>query len=239
MGVRSGSPLAAPLGAAIAASGTAAFFDAAALCPMLLTLLMMAMLAALTKADEPGVVRGGAWLTRLACGAGALAMAAFAVALAREDFLLARFQQAPGRATYDRARDGRLPGAAEDIYCSRMLLNTCAANASIPTRIDCWRVAEQVAAEATNTADDTANAWYNLALFTALPNDSRGTEMALRRAAAASPHWFKPHWSLARLSAQSGKFREALPEAVRAVTLDGNHDPEVVQTLTEIQTHVR
>jgi len=229
------SPIAAPLTAAIIASAVASMFDAASLAPVLLTLLALSVLVAL---EPPGHLRRPErqpLFGRALCAAGAALLALFAVSLAVSDFKLGRFQKKPDRESYETARKWRLPGAAEDIYCSRILLNACQGTQTIPARIECWRIAEQAAAEAVNTADDPANAWYSLALFTALPNDLRGTEMALKRAIGAAPAWFKPHWSLAKLLAQTGNIRSALPEAERAAILDGNHDPEVAATLAELQ----
>ena len=235
---RGSSRMAAPLGAAIVASGVTSLFDAASLAPVLLTLLAIAMLVALETPEIPEAsaraVAGKLVLVPVGMLLAAV-FAMFATHLAAGDYLLVQFQRAPSGAAWETARRWRLPGAAEDIYCSRVLLNLCSATTGIPQRIGCWRTAEQVAAEATRTSDDPANAWYNLALFTALPNDARGTEMALTRASAISPQWFKPHWTLAKLLAQNGDWRRALVEAERAAALDGKRDPEVAETLREMQ----
>ena len=83
---------------------------------------------------------------------------------------------------------------------------------------------------AVRNADDRQNAWYNLALLLAEQNDAPGAERALRNAIAWAPHWFKPHWALARLLALSGRGAEATEEARLAFQYDGGHDPEVSET---------
>ncbi|MBV8817103.1 MAG: hypothetical protein JO022_02030, partial [Acidobacteriaceae bacterium] len=50
-------------------------------------------------------------------------------------------------------------------------------------------------------------------------------------------NWFKPHWALARLLAQSGRTAEALVEARLAVDCDGSKDAEVVATLRDLQAN--
>ena len=141
----------------------------------------------------------------------ALLLAAFALFLGVSDFRLARFQSGGPYV--------RLPIAAEDIYCSRVLEKTSV------------RTAIEAAARATKTADDPANAWYNLAVFTAATGDIVGTRRSLEEAARQSPNWFKPHWTLSRLLSQTGASAEARLEAERAILLDANHHSEVLATL--------
>ena len=138
-------------------------------------------------------------------------LVAFALLLAVSDFRLAQFQR--------NLHYVRLPVAAEDIYCSRMLARTS------------YRTAIEAAARATTTADDPANAWYNLAVFTAATGDIAGTRRSLEEAARQSPNWFKPHWTLARLLRQTGDATHAKLEADRAVLLDANHHSEVLATV--------
>jgi len=138
-------------------------------------------------------------------------LVAFALLLAVSDFRLAQFQR--------NLHYVRLPVAAEDIYCSRMLARTS------------YRTAIEAAARATTTADDPANAWYNLAVFTAATGDIAGTRRSLEEAARQSPNWFKPHWTLARLLRQTGDAMHAKLEADRAVLLDANHHSEVLATV--------
>jgi O-antigen ligase len=226
---------AAPLAAALAASLATSMFDAASLGPLLLTLLVLAVLVALEPPRPSGRLSLTPWIFAGTGCALAAACVAFAVTLSMTDFRLVRFQQTPVPETYEAMRRVRMSGAAEDIFCSRTLLNRCEGVTGLVPRIECWRVAEQVAARATTTADDTANAWYNLALFTAAQNDVRGTRMALARASQAAPVWFKPHWALANLLSRTGDPGTAEKEAERAAWLNANHDREVSETLHKLR----
>jgi tetratricopeptide (TPR) repeat protein len=234
--MRTRTALAAPLSAALAASLIASIFDAAALAPVLLTQLV---LSALIGLEPPGPVPRFALKRAVAaipfCAVLAVCVSAFTIALAVSDFNLAAFQRAPTPSTRDAVLRWEMPGTAEDIYCSRILLNQCQTVTGMTDRLECWRQAEQVAARATKTAGDTASAWYNLALFTAVQNDARGTRIALTRASEIAPNWFKPHWTLAKLLSQTGDINDAEIEAARAVSLNANHDPEVTQTLQQIR----
>ena len=60
-------------------------------------------------------------------------------------------------------------------------------------------------------------------------------EGSLRRAAAAKPTWFKPHWMLAQLLRLEGRVAEAAAEAAIAADLDGGKHPEVTRTAAELQ----
>ncbi len=151
----------------------------------------------------------------------AVCLAAFGVWLAASDFELAAFQRAVSTGLYERMVRTGLPGAAEDLYCSRRL--------GFPTAIP-------AAFRSVSTADNPPNAWYNLAILLANQNDAAGVEHALRSAAALAPNWFKPHWSLANLLALTGREDEARREAERAVFLDAGKDDEVTETLKKL-TH--
>jgi uncharacterized protein HemY len=96
-------------------------------------------------------------------------------------------------------------------------------------------IAEQAATRATETSEEPFAAWYNLAQICALHNDYNGAESALRRAIAAYPNWFKPHWMLAQQLELVSRLDEAAAEAALAVDLDGGKNPEVAQTLADIR----
>ncbi|MGA7239427.1 MAG: hypothetical protein WBY44_27345, partial [Bryobacteraceae bacterium] len=98
--------------------------------------------------------------------------------------------------------------------------------------------AQGAAARATQTADDPFNAWYNLAAFDAMRGDSAAAERDLRRAIAARPGWFKPHWTLARLLLLESRTAEAEAEAALAVSLNGGKHPEVSQTLADVRAQL-
>jgi cytochrome c-type biogenesis protein CcmH/NrfG len=59
-------------------------------------------------------------------------------------------------------------------------------------------------------------------------------ESSLRRAIAANPNWFKPHWMLAQQLRRESRLEEAGKEAALAAELDSGHHPEVAQTLVEV-----
>jgi tetratricopeptide (TPR) repeat protein len=98
-------------------------------------------------------------------------------------------------------------------------------------RLLAWQQALAAALRATDSAEDPHNAWYNLAVFRAAQNNYGATESALRSAIRAAPHWFKPHWMLARFLQQTGRLAEAGREAALADSLDAGRHPEVRQNL--------
>jgi O-antigen ligase len=231
-----GTPLAAPLTAALVASGVAQMFSAAVLPPILLSLLVLAILISSTASTvkfPPPVLR---WRTKALSGIAGVVLIVYAGAIVISDFNLAHFQRQPGAAVYQSAIRLRLPGAAEDVYCSRVLSNTCSGTTGIAPRLECWHTAVQAAARATLTADDPANAWYNLSMFTAAQNDVAGTKDALMTASRMAPAWFKPHWLLAKLLSRTGEREKAIAEAERAESLDNRKDPEVLQTVQWLKT---
>ncbi|MDE3195415.1 MAG: O-antigen ligase family protein [Acidobacteriota bacterium] len=194
---------------AFVASAVASLFSGAMLAPLLLTMLVIGLK---TPASKPETLNTApARSSRRLVPWIAIPVTAFAILLGVSDFRLARFDRGGPYV--------RLPVAAEDIYCSRRLAATS------------LRTAIEAAARATTTADDSANAWYNLAVFTAAAGDIAGTRRSLEEAARQSPNWFKPHWTLARLLRQTGDPSRARIEAERAVLLDARHHSEVTEAL--------
>ncbi len=226
---RPGRPsVVAPLLAALVAACVSATFSAPTLAPVFATLLVIAMLVSLSPADR-AVPAPRRFLLAPAIPLAA-GMVAFAIALTLYDAALARFAADHSYASVLRRE---LPGSAEDIYCSRLLLES--RNAKDPAaRYGLWMSALRAAARATETADDPQNAWFNLALFAAAENDPTGVETALRHSIAVAPNWFKPHWILARLLARTGRAAQARVEAAKAEALDGGAIPEVRDTLRGI-----
>jgi len=158
---------------------------------------------------------------------------AFAGALAWADYWLARtkraldahkVQEAMGH--YARVRSLPLPGLDTDLWYSRALV--AAASAA-------WQPAMEAAERATRSAENRANAWYNLAAFCAMQNDFPRTEEALRAAIHWAPRWFKPRWMLAQVLREAGRLDEAETEARRAAELNAGKNPEVARTWQEIQ----
>ncbi len=234
---RSQSKTAPLLAAGVLASAVAALFSAAVMPALLLTMLLLGMLIASEKPDrDPAPLRSSSvWAFATPVFAGATV---FVCLLTVSDYRLARFQRNPGVAAYNFLTSVPVPLVSEDIYCSRVLASACGAADAGASQYDCWRTAVRAAARATGTADDTANAWYNLAQFTAAQNDVGGTRMALSHAIQSSPKWFKPHWAMAELAARTGDRANARLEAERAEALDAKRDPELLASLANLKARL-
>jgi O-antigen ligase len=233
---RTHSPLKPTYAAALAACCVASFFSAAMLAPLLLTALVLAIVIASEPASPARAFKLPAPVAVSAAVPVAIALIIAAGAYAVSDFRLARFQAHPTAAGYAEMTARSAAILPEDIYASRILSEICPKVTAPIELFECWRVATLAAGNATRTADDTANAWYNLAIFTALRNDVAGTRTALLHASQVSPNWFKPHWILAELLARQGAAKEAGAEAARAVRLDASKNPEVNATAERLRT---
>jgi O-antigen ligase len=117
-------------------------------------------------------------------------------------------------------QSARIPGASSDLWYSRTLTRA----GDLPDAI-------AAGLHATETAEDPFNAWYSLSALYAAQNDAQRAEQSLRNAIRANPTWFKPHWTLSRLLAITGRIPEARTEATCALDLDSGKHPEVAQTL--------
>ncbi len=137
---------------------------------------------------------------------------------------------------YARYESWRLPGAGADLWYSRASLNLAQKTSNPVARFQALIQAGAAGSRATGTAEDPVNAWYSLAVLYAGQNDVANTEKCLRAAIAASPYWFKPHWTLAQVLRLQGRLPEAQVEAETAVKCDGGKDLEVSRTLAEIRT---
>ena len=234
------------LAGALAASSVASVFGAVTAGPILTTLLVIAMLVSLSQEDalntgianpRPAVKPA---LVFAVFAPIAVCLAIYGLMLARADYNLAQFQRGTDTASsilrYDATVRASLPGAAEDLYCSRRLATLCGASNESAIQSACMQAATQAAVRATSTADNPPNAWYGLAMFSAEDNDAAEVETALRTSIRLAPNWFKPHWALAQLLALTGRDGEARREAERAFLLDGGKDAEVVHTLRQLTT---
>ena len=216
------------LASALIASSVAAMFSAVTSGPLIITALVLAMLVAMTPEDATprSNVRP---TTVLAISAPvAFCLLVYGAMLAVSDFTLAGFERSTGLAAYRLVVRTAMPGAAEDMYCSRRLAEVCAGEP------ECAASVIEAATRATGTADNPPNAWYNLAILAAPRNDPAPVENALRTAITLAPNWFKPHWALASLLAVTGHRAEARREAARASFLDAGKDPEVARTLLQL-----
>ncbi len=137
-------------------------------------------------------------------------------------------------ASYARYAQWKLPGATAALWYSRALFGLSSHIADPAQRILAVARSGSAALEATESAEDPFNAWYNVAQLAAARNDAAGTERALRAAISANPNWFKPHWTLARLLELQGRRDEALGEAVLALRLDAGKHDEVKRTLADL-----
>jgi tetratricopeptide (TPR) repeat protein len=153
------------------------------------------------------------------------------LAVTRE--MLDQGKVAEAAAAYARARAWESPGVNADLWYSRRMLEA-SRTAPVQFSVPVWRQAREAAIRAPQTAEDVQNAWYNLAMFYAAENKAAETEESLRKAIAAAPNWFKPHWVLARLLQAAGRIPEAREEAERAAALNGG-DAEVARTLAEVR----
>jgi O-antigen ligase len=241
------TPLDGALAAAFVASLVASAFNSMTIGPAVATLTVLALLLA-RCAEVTGHVTpssGARRFPEILAGAAAVpiavVLAMFGVMLTVSDFRLERFSRSaaghdPGRAViaYKDLHSRYLPGPAEDLYCSRRLASVCGAGGNAVARLECSQVATQAAANATETADNPPNAWYNLAMFAAAHNDSRGTEKALRTATGIAPNWFQPHWALANYLMLSGRKAEASVEINRAALLGAGKIQQVTDSVRMI-----
>lgn len=230
-GLRASDPwLAAAVGAAIAAQQFTSF--------TLPTALLFYTIAAMAVPEAEVRLR----LPRFALAPAAAVFLLAAVRILSADHALAQTQRALEAADlgaadrhYREYRSRKLPGASADLWYSRGLF-AVAQKASAPLlRLQATQMAAAIGAEATVSSEEPFNAWYHLANLRAAQSDAAGTETALRRAAAANPRWFKPHWTLARLLRLEGRMAEACDEAAAAADLNGGKNPEVAATLAELE----
>ena len=204
-------------------------------------LITYAAVALCVPREEPAKARAAVWQIRLAASPAAAVMLylAFRYAVADRALELARHDLAAGdvpraEAHFRAYQRDRLPGASADLWYARTL-EALAHKADPLRRMQIVWMAGKAALDATRTADDPFNAWYNMAEVYAAANDASHTENSLRRAIAGNPNWFKPHWTLAQVLRVEGRDRESADEAATAADLDAGKHPEVDQTLAEIR----
>jgi O-antigen ligase len=224
------------LTAALTASCIAGMFGAATAGPIFATLLVIAMLVALTPHDQTDRAAVRPALVLAVSVPIAAGLALFGVMLTIADFRLAGLQRSPadtakGTALYTDIVRTALPGAGEDLYCSRRLATLCGSSTDRGVQANCVKAATLAASRATTSADNPPNAWYNLGMFSAEQNDASKVEVSLRTSSSLAPNWFKPHWALAKLLALTGRRNDARLEAERAFLLDAGKDSEVRRTV--------
>jgi len=153
-------------------------------------------------------------------------------ALARAQGAIAALKPKAAAEAYAKARRW---GITNDLWYSRQSLVESGRARDPITALVAWQQALESGVRATQTAGDPHNAWYHLASLYARQNDYPRTEQCLRNAIASSPNWFKPHWMLAQVLNTRQRREEALAEAELAADLNARKNPEVAQTLAQIQ----
>jgi tetratricopeptide (TPR) repeat protein len=193
--------------------------------------------------------RASPW-TLVPVGAVSIVIAAllcvYAVRLLRSDHALAEARQSIASGDIARASEQYRAvlsfepmAATADLSYSRAMQQAATRTPIFTTRLAARQQALDAGIRAVRGAEDRQNAWYNLAMLLAGQNDASGAEQALRNAIAWAPHWFKPHWALARLLALSERGSEALEEGRMAIEYDGGRDQEVAETWKQLQIHSR
>jgi hypothetical protein len=196
---------------------------------------------AVALAEEPAEPRGS-WRVRLALAPVSLALLYLAARFTISDHALALARRSveagdlpSAVAHYTQYQRWNLPGTTADLWYSRALFELAQKTPDFTLRFQTIAQSGAAAVRATKTAEDPFNAWFNLALLYASQNDAPQTEHSLRAAVAASPYWFKPHWTLAQLLRLEHRMADAEQEAAEAAELDAGKNPEVAQTLAEIR----
>lgn len=222
-------PVAAALLAGLAASLVAHQFAVLVIPTMFTLLLGIGMLITL---DQTSATSG--WGRRFRLPALCVAALFFYQAqhLARADAALARVQESDSATAGDHWRATKNSPVSANLYLSRRWTADATRATSAIDKLRWSQIAAEAAVAATQDLEQRQNAWYNLAILQAAANDPAAVERSLRAAIAAAPTWFKPHWTLARLLAATG--REARHEARIALDLNGHRDTEVVATMEEI-----
>jgi hypothetical protein len=177
----------------------------------------------------------------ICCAGAAVFLAAATQRLVAADVALARTQRsldAGGRGKaailWESAQSRRPAGVTADLYFSRRWAAEASAAQDPLEKARMGALAIETARLATTVPEQRQNAWYNFAMLGAALDDPAVIESSLRSAIAAGPHWFKPHWALARLLYSSGRMDEARQEASLALDLNGHKNPEVIATTAEI-----
>jgi O-antigen ligase len=238
---RSGTGLSAPLIAGLASALICQQFVVFIVPTALYFNLLLAILVA--TAIPPGVptAKSARWYIPVAAAL-AIFLCIFAVRLLVADAALATVDRriAAGDATgatnaYRTVLRWQPAGSGSDLRLSRAMQQLATRTPLFATSLMARQEAIQAGIAATRTAEDRANAWYNLANLLAANNDAGNVERSLRSAIAWAPNWFKPHWTLAQLLELTNRPRQALDEAAEAVNLDAGHDPEVTATWQHIR----
>ncbi len=212
--------------------------------------LNVAMLIALAAGDGTGITASPGGVYRVVSLVGRVSAAAlftvFAVRLFVADRALAltRTELEAGRLDraieqHRRALEWQPPGMNAELWYSRSLAALAGNSPNLLVRLQAMQRAIEAGERSTRSSEEPHNAWYSLAALYAVQNDATGVERCLRNAISASPNWYKPHWVLAQVLAQTGRLEEARKEAATAVDLNGGRNSEVRRTLDAIAASPR
>jgi len=201
------------------------------------TALLFYTVLALCISGGPGAVAFPRWAWARFPIAAALLFCAVRLTVADHALELTARARDPQTAArhYAQYEKWKLPGASADLWYSRNLLAMAEKAPNPLFRLQSMGQAGIAGEHATRSAEDPFDAWYNLATLYAAQNDAAGTEHSLRRAIAAHPNWFKPHWTLAQVLRLEGRIPEALEQAETAADLNAGRNPEVAATLSQIR----
>lgn len=234
------SALAAPFAAAFCSTLVAHQFSVFTVPTALYFFVMLGMMAALGGKPLPRSPRG--WPVAISLMPAGI-MVCFGIWLLRADraqFEIKRLLETGNlaEAISSGTQQARHFGLLDELWYSRALLAARTRTNDLFLGMRAKQEALAAARIATVTSDEPQNAWYHLAQVYAAKNDFAGTEQSLRGAIAAAPHWFKPHWMLARMLQLAGRIPEARAEARIALDLD-RKDAEVARSLANLPGAVK
>ena len=203
--------------------------------------LNISLLVAISARGEAAPAAASPWfVTRIVLSVAAACLWIVAIRMVLSDYGLARVktqlehnQVRAAISDYKAASRWKLPGASSDLLYSRALVHASGTAASEEQQF-VWIEALAAAKRSVRDAEDRHNAYYNLALLSALTSNAGDAEANLRLAIDWAPNWFKPHWVLARILTLRGDPEAAAAEAAKALALNGGKDPEVKDSLRDL-----
>ena len=234
-------PIATALLAGLAATVVAQQFVVFIVPTAFMFYLGIGLLAGLGPSETPIIAKPVRAAMAFCSVVAAMFLATAGYHLVAADITLARVRNSLDAGNIDRAaqlwesaKKQRSTGVTADLYFSRRWATAASATHDPIQKIRLVNLAIETARAATTVPEQRQNAWYNYAMLASAMQDPATVESSLRSAASAGPRWFKPHWTLSRLLFATGRTDEARKEALLALDLDGNKDPEVTTTTAEI-----
>ena len=203
--------------------------------------LNISLLVAISAHREKALAAASpSFVTRITVSIAAACLWIVAIRMVLGDYGLARVktelehnQVRAAISDYKAARRWKLPGASSDLWYSRALVHASGTAAPADQQL-AWTEALAAARRSVGDAEDRHNAYYNLAILSALSSNGEDAEANLRLAIDWAPNWFKPHWVLARILTLRGDREAAAAEAAKGLALNGGKDPEVKESLRDL-----